>query len=579
MNLKHTKSYHKGHPNPQFYRDSYSVLDGKWDFVFDDENIGLLHAFYEKFPENKMQINVPYAYQTKESGIYVKDQIDHLWYQKNFNINDVDKRYLIHFLGVDYECDVFINGKYVYYHKGGYDQFSFELTNLVIGENKLVLRVTDKAHIDQLRGKQNNRKNSEGCFYTKTSGVYKEIYIEKVEDVYIKNVFFKADYNTKTLNLDVELNSKTNVDLEVEFGDNNDKYTFKCNKEKETFKITLSDVKGYSFENPYLYDLTFRLIKDKTIVDEVLSYCGFISLDTKGERILINNQDTYLKMILDQGYFYNKDLTPNEEDIILDLNLIKEAGFNGLRKHEVIESPLYMYYADLFGLYNTIEIPSAMSFSHELEKAYPSQMRNIVFDNYNHPSTIGIVLFNESWGINDIEYNKEVADFTEKMYHEAKKISLDRFVISNDGWQHTTSDLLTFHNYAENYEKLDKELTIGIEKCIDGENPYCCGDKKFYVHDYRYNGVPFIFSEFGGIAFNKDKQGSNWGYGAGISSEEEYLNRYKDQLRYIKDNKHIRGFCLTQLTDVEIEVNGILTPDRKPKVSLKRLKELHDQFK
>lgn len=580
--FKHTKSYHKNHPNPQFYRSNFLNLNGKWKFAFDEENIGILQGFYKEFPQNHLEINVPYAYQTFKSGINTNDEIDYIWYEKEIEINDLAKVYLIHFLGVDYETDVFINGLYVFHHIGGYDAFSFELTNLIKGKNKITVRVTDKGHIDQIRGKQHWKNENETCFYSKSSGIYKDVYVEVLNKNYIKEFYLKGDYLTKTLKAKFIPNIEDDYQIEISFDDINKKFNFDLNNKKNEFLMTLDDVLPYSYENPKLYNLTIKLLKKGEICDEFLTYCGFISLKSKDGKIFINDKDTYLKMVLDQGYFNGGGLTPSEEDAILDLSLIRDCGFNGLRKHEKIETPLFYYYQDLFGLYASLEIPSVMNYSYDFYKQYNKQAPRMYLDNFNHPSIIEIVLFNETWGVFDIVRRyKEVLDFVNNQYFKFKKMAEDRFVISNDGWEQTYTDIITCHNYSETSHDLKKILDKGVEDIKHNKNALCVdGDKYFFVDGYaNYKGQPFALTEFAGIAFNANFEDAKWGYGKGVTSETEYLAKYKDQLDYIYSNKNFRCFCMTQLTDVEQEINGIFTADRKAKININKLKKLHDRFK
>ena len=189
------------------------------------------------------------------------------------------------------------------------------------------------------------------------------------------------------------------------------------------------------------------------------------------------------------------------------------------------------------------------------------------------------VIFNESWGIQDLWRYKEMREQVDELYHFVKPMALDRFVVSNDGWEHCTSDLLTFHNYAAYEPDLDKEIP-SFEPLKNGENIKIAswGKTMFACTDYKYEGQPILFTEFAGIAFDYSNKSQEWGYGDKVHDEEGYLKRYASQLNYIKKMKDIRGFCMTQLTDVEIEKNGIYTFERKPKVDIAKIKKLHDQF-
>ena len=405
--------------------------------------------------------------------------------------------------------------------------------------------------------------------------------MEILEEKYIKYFSFKGDYAKKLLNIHLEADSELEYRIEV-YKRGEDKplknEVFACKEEEH--QIAFEEVIPWSYDDPYLYDVKLSLLDKGKVVDEVLTYFGFISFYAKDGHIFVNDKDTYLKFVLDQGYFPDVITTPTEEQIILDLENIRECGFNGLRKHEKIECPLFFYYADLLGLYMWQECPSAHWYSYHSMKRYHEQLPRQIRDHFSHPCIMTYVIFNESWGIQDLWRYPEMREEVNKLYDLVKSMSLDRFVVSNDGWEHCKTDLLTFHNYAAYEEDLDKEIP-SFEPLKKGENMKIAswGKTMFASEEYKFEGQPILFTEFAGIAFDYSNKDREWGYGGKVHDEQGYLDRYASQLRYILKMKDIRGFCMTQLTDVEIEKNGIYTFERKPKVSIAKIRELHDQFK
>ena len=581
--MLHTKSYHKNHPNPQRYRENYISLNGKWDFLFDENDEGAEKQFYKDFPKDYLEIIVPYPYQAKASGINLPNKhVDVVWYHKTIEINDLSKTYLLTFLAVDYESVLFVNGQRVYKHVGGYDSFSVDITKyLVQGENHLVLRIRDETSVDQIRGKQTWRDKTFECFYTDTTGIVLPVYIEVLEEKYIKYFSFKGDYNKKTLKVHLEADADLKYRIEVfSRGENKALKDEVFSLELLDHEITFEEVKPWSYDDPYLYDVRLTLLDKDVVVDQILTYFGFVSFSAKEGRIFVNDKDTYLKFVLDQGYFPDVITTPTEAQIIQDLENIHECGFNGLRKHEKIECPLFFYYADLIGLYMWQECPSAHWYSYHSMMCYHEQLPRQIRDHFSHPCIMTYVIFNESWGIQDLWRYQEMREEVDKLYDLVKSMSLDRFVVSNDGWEHCKTDLLTFHNYAAYEEDLDKEIS-SFEPLKKGENMKIAswGKTMFACEDYKYQGQPILFTEFAGIAFDYSNKDREWGYGGKVHDEQGYLERYASQLRYIKKMKDIRGFCMTQLTDVEIEKNGLYTFERKPKMDISKIRELHDQFK
>lgn len=584
--MQHTKSYHPNHPNPHCYRDNIVVLDGEWDFCFDKDNIGLLHH-YENGLNNCLKIKVPYPYQSEASGIhYIDEHIDVVWYQKKINIKSINKVERLTFLAVDYHTTLFVNGQFVGIHEGGYDSFSFDIAPFLIeGDNIIVLRVEDYHHIDQIRGKQRWRNDSFECFYLDTTGIVQSVYLEHFIEEYISYFSLRGNSDTKELSLYLETPNKVNTSLELLVYKRGENTVYKrelLNINSTNFYsiILFDDIVCWDNENPYLYDAKLILSIDDVVVDIVETYFGFISYKAKDQQILINNKKTYMRMVLDQGYFPLTLTTPTEKQIINDLNLIIKAGFNGLRKHEKIESPLYYYYLDVLGLYNWQECPSPMEYSSITYKTCFEQWPRIIKDHISHPSIMAYVNFNESWGIQAISRSIEIQDFTVKMYETVKRMVPDRFVISNDGWEHTVSDIITFHNYFdENKEMFDKRFPFGMNELMAGKNVFCNEHKRFFASDrFKYKDQPIMCTEFAGIAYCTNESNLDWGYGDKVKNEDSYLSRYKALLDCYHSINDICGFCMTQLSDVEIEKNGLYTFLRKEKIDISKIKKLHDMF-
>jgi hypothetical protein len=259
------------------------------------------------------------------------------------------------------------------------------------------------------------------------------------------------------------------------------------------------------------------------------------------------------------------------------VELIKEMGFNGARKHQKIEDDRFYYWADRLGLLVWAEIGAAYEYNDQAVEEFSQQWLQIVKELYNHPSIITWVPFNESWGIEDVKQNKKQQNFTESIYYLTKSIDSEKPVITNDGWEHTISDIITFHDYVESTEKLKKTYLDGINKVLQNkkifnDQEYIDGGKFIMADNYQYQGQPIIFSEFGGIAF-QDKEG--WGYGEQVQSKEELSQRINNLMQIIKEADYFQGYCYTQLTDVEQEKNGLLDENREYKLDLEKIIEFN----
>lgn len=237
-------------------------------------------------------------------------------------------------------------------------------------------------------------------------------------------------------------------------------------------------------------------------------------------------------------------------------------GFNGVRKHQKIEDArFFLYWCDRKGLLVWSEMAAAYEFSDEAVSHFSQEWADIVRQNYNHPCIVTWVPFNESWGIPQVLTDRKQQAFTETIYHLTKSLDSTRPVVVNDGWEHTVSDILTLHDYEEFGARFaarytDKEPLVSNERSFSNY-------KLAFAQGYEYKGQPIIISEYGGIAFD---EGKGWGYGSMVKSEEDFLQRYKDITQAIKQVPYVCGFCYTQTTDVQQEINGLLTADRKPKI-------------
>ena len=330
------------------------------------------------------------------------------------------------------------------------------------------------------------------------------------------------------------------------------------------------DVLLWTPENPNLYDVRFELYQEGNLIDSIESYFGMRKISIQDGNVLLNNGSIYQKTILDQGYWPDSLLTPpSDEAIKKDIKLIKEMGFNGVRKHQKIEDSRFYYWCDKMGLLVWAEMPSTYEFTDQAVDNFSKEWLDIIDQKYNHPSIITWVPFNESWGVNHIKTNKKEQSFTEGIYYLTKAKDSMRPVIVNDGWEHTISDIITLHDYAEDGDSLkvryeDKEK---IEKNLIAHN----GIKYPFVNGYQSHGQPIQISEFGGIAFNI---GEGWGYGNKVEGEEDFLVRFESLIKCIEGLDYISGYCYTQLTDVQQEVNGLLNPDRSPKIAVERIKKI-----
>ena len=557
-------------PNLLFKRNDVVLLDGKWGFILDNNKIGDEERFFEGFDPQYL-INVPYSYTTKLSGVHIEEQVDIIWYQREIEINEEQLKKDIYLCceGIDDKATIYINGKKVGENEGGNITFRVLLNYaLNVGKNLIVIKCEDDFSLSKARGKQRWLNYNYGCWYTQTNGIYKSIYLDFVNKTSIKEVKMTPIVKNNTLDVDYVIDNYCDnlyLDIKVTFEGNlvNHVITY---LDQDSNRITLdvhsknipNQVVFWQPEDPKLYDIEFKLLKDNEIIDYVTSYFGFREFIASGNKLLLNGFSFYSRMVLYQGYYKDSNLTPeSEEQIINDLKLIKELGFNGLRAHNYVPSEKFLSYCDKLGLLVWIEYPSPHMFSLKMRNTATKEWLEIMKKKYNHPSVVAWVIFNESWGIRGVKDNLDQQLFVNGLYHISKAYDPIRPIISNDGWEHVTSDILTLHHYEQNAEKL-----IGFYQ--NGENHL--PSRNDYVDGYKYNNNPIIISEFGGTALEKDINGSNWGYGEATKNCNEFYERFKSLIDGIYSLKNVSGFCYTQYNDVQQEKNGLVDEDRVLKV-------------
>lgn len=580
----------KLYPRPQLMRDDWINLDGEWDFKFDDHNEGELQRWFESDFESPQTIIVPFTYETKASGIHDETQHPAVWYQKKVDLED--NQYILNFEGSDYVTSVWLNGFKLGDHVGGYTRFSFDLHDYAVaGENIITVKVTDSLSTNQPRGKQRWLKDNFGCWYVQTTGIWKTVWLEKAQQARVDQIKLETDLLNDQVKVSLDLNqhllnklNSENLTLSLEaLFDNErvDAISVPLTGEMKTYtldtKVGIDDNWGTRVWHPYhphLYDLSLRITNEAgELVDSLLSYFGMRTIEADGNQILINKRGLYQRLILDQGYWPESGITPPSiEALELDLQRIKELGYNGLRKHQKIEDERFLYLCDLSGMLVWTEMPSHYTFTDKSMEAVTDEWVKIVRQYQNHPSIITWVPFNESWGIKNIRDDKDQQAFVNGIYYLTKAIDPSRLVVTNDGWEHTISDVITLHDYEAVGEELfnrykDKDAIVNNQVQFNK-------DWYAFARGHHYKGQPIILSEFGGIAF---EDGSGWGYGEQMSDEKSFMERFDAIHAAVQQIPYFNGYCYTQLTDVEQEVNGLLFGNRDFKLPVDAIRKINER--
>ncbi len=552
------------YPRPQLVREAWQNLNGLWDFAItpiDDREI----------PTNwDGQILVPYCLESRLGGVQRKlDATEALWYRRTIKIDSLlDQQTMLNFEAVDYRCEVFVNAMPVGVHQGGNTPFSFNISKaLRAGENELVVRVEDETEGWQLRGKQ--VIDAHGIWYTQVSGIWQTVWLEQVPSSYIADLHIASDANAGNIHIRPELvrdDTNTKLWIVVKEGDQTVAETIGNVAE---FIITIPQAKLWSPASPTLYDLQITLVDAAgEPLDRVTSYAGIRSVgslrdDDGNLRFTLNGEPIFHWGTLDQGWWPDGLLTPPSDAAMLsDIEFLKAAGFNMIRKHIKVEPRRYYYHCDRLGMMLWQDHVSAghnppwtrlkpnpqdadWPDQHHLQ--FMVELDRMIDTLENHPSIVVWVPFNEAWGQHrTMEVGKYVA----------RRDSTRLVNVASGGNFWPIGDIVDHHNYPH---------------------------PDFPFDEKRYGDFIKVIGEFGGHGFPVkghlwDANRENWGYGGLPKTMQEYKQRYETSLNMLNDfrNRGIAAGVYTQTTDVEGEINGLMTYDRKvAKIPAAELAELH----
>ena len=581
------------HPRPDFVRETFCNLNGVWQFAFDDADEGLCAGWMNPGHKLPLEITVPFAYQTRASGLGPTDAIHPvIWYRRSFTVPQemAGKRVLLRFGAVDFECAVYVNGRQAGTHRGGYTPFAFDITALLEdGENDLCLRVVDEPDCTQPRGKQYWAEGLMGCWYTPVSGIWQTVYLEAVGEIGIKYIHVTPDIDNHMFTAEIALDKRPVCPLDLELtvsveGKLKRRVTVSC-EDRITrvpvdliVKADLDPVYIWQPGSPYLYDLRVRVLKEGAAVDTVDTYFGMRKVEVKEGKVYLNNNPLYQRLILDQGYWPDSLITPpSDEAIRLDLQYTLDFGYNGARKHQKLEDPRYYYWADKMGVLVWGEVPSPYDYSDDTVRNLTETMLGFIERDFNHPSIICWVPLNESWGVRNIYTDRRQQAAGRMLYHLTKAADGTRLCSSNDGWEQVTTDICALHDYAAEKDVMAAHFADRAEV-----ERHACDWRPAFADTEKPTGKEaFMVTEYGGIAFqNIGIQGemggmATWGYHDKVTDEEAFFVRFAGVTEAIRAIPFCQGYCYTQLTDVMQEINGVLTPDRKPKMDVKRFARLN----
>ena len=557
----------QSYPRPQLQRAEWINLNGLWKYAVTDQNTSRKNVSFEG------EILVPFAIESSLSGVQKTFlPTDKLWYQREFSLDPSwkNKSAILHFGAVDYECQVWVNNRLVGTHKGGNNPFSFDITKYLkkSGPQSIEVAVTDPTDTESIsRGKQ--QLNQEGIWYTPVSGIWQTVWLEAVNKTYIRQVLPSTDIERKSVKLAFDIiGAKGNEEVKIEVLD--DGKVIKTVEQKLTnaMEIDVPNAVLWSPESPKLYHLNIVLSNGGRVLDRVKSYFALRKVDARKDecgynRICLNNQPIFQYGPLDQGWWPDGLLTPpSEEAMLWDMVQLKKMGFNMIRKHIKVEPARWYTYCDQIGLIVWQDMPSGdkspewqnrkyfegteLTRSAESEETYRKEWKEVIDCLYSYPCIGTWVPFNEAWG----QFK------TPEIVAWTKEYDPSRLVNPASGGNHyTCGDILDLHHYP-------------------GPNMFLYDPRRATVLG-EYGGIGLVVE---GNTWVNDKK--NWGY-VKFNTSDEVTNEYIKYGRHLLEliRKGFSAAVYTQTTDVEGEINGLMTYDRKViKMNEAKVREINQQI-
>jgi len=550
----------KEYPRPQFVRKGWMNLNGEWQFEIDHGGSGRSRGMVEK-EKYDSKIIVPFCPESKLSGVGYTDFMRAVWYKRTFTLpkDAKGKRVFVNFGAVDYLAEVWVNGVSVGTHRGGYVGFRLEITHaLKEGENTIVVCADDDLRSGhQPYGKQSPRYESFGCSYTRTTGIWQTVWLEWANETFLENVRLTPDAANASLLIEAEISGNTEgVTLWAQAafdGEYECEIETSANGNNAQMLMLIENVHLWNVGEGNLYDLTLSLRKDGKEIDRLDSYFGLRSISFDGMKCLINGKPVFQRLILDQGFYPDGIYTAScDEELKNDILRSMAMGFNGARLHQKVFEPRFLYWADKLGYICWGEMASWGADPKDgwILPAFLDEWIQIIKRDYSVPSIVGWCPWNETWGESG---NGQHAETMRMTYRITKALDRTRPCIDTSGGIHVETDIYDTHDYEQNPEIYKERYAPDAPIIYD----------QFKGRQHYKKGLPVFVSEYGGIGWNPD--GKGWGYGTGPKTEEEFIARYKGLTDALLDNPNHMGFCYTQLTDVEQEINGLYYYDRRPK--------------
>jgi len=558
---KHPRLPRSEYPRPQMVRDDWLCLNGRWRFDLDPGLSGEALGWPAN-PRLTRTITVPYPPESRLSGVGHTDFMPCVWYARRFAVPAAwrGRRVLLHFGAIDHEATVWVNGRQVGFHRGGYTPLTCDVTAaLKRGANLLVVRaVDDTRDTRQPSGKQSVQYHSAGCHYTRVTGIWQSVWLEPVGRSCLGNLRMVGDPAGGRIHLQAEIDGPADglslavaaragrrtvgfADVAVEGA------VAQCT-------VELAHVRRWDVDDPFLYQLDLTLRDARGVVDRAAATFGLRSVALDPPAILLNGRPVFQRLVLDQGYYPAGVYTaPRDADLKRDIVLAQSLGFNGARLHQKVFEPRFLHWADRLGYLVWGEFPD-WGIDRDDGEAYrrlAAEWVDVIRRDFNHPAIVGWCPFNEG-------PERKHPQMQIDVYRLTKALDPTRPVIDSSGYYHYATDVYDGHNYEQDPRRF---AAAYADLAAGGAPP------NRHPKQAPHQGQPYFVSEYGGIWWNPGQatRSRAWGYGDRPRTKDEFLRRYRRLTTALLRHPRMCGFCYTQLYDVEQEVNGLMTYARKMK--------------
>lgn len=559
-------------------RAEWTQLDGEWDAALDRE--GRWCA-----PDQvswSARILVPFSPETPRSGIGDTSFYRAVWYRCEVRVPPLSngQRWLLHFGAVDHHATVWVDGRIVGEHRGGYTPFFVDLTAAAAAGGdtiEVVLQAEDDPQdLAKPRGKQDWQLDPHSIWYPRTSGIWQGVWHEVVPATRLGAIRWTPNLERWEIGFEAwvhgEPRERLRVRVHLSVGDTliaDDTMTVVAGEVHRRIALSDPGIDDYrnellwSPDKPTLIEAEVELWGDRgERLDQLYSYTALRSVAAQRDRFLLNGRPYQMRLVLDQGYWPDTGLTaPDDTALERDVRLVKSMGFNGVRKHQKLEDPRYLYWADRLGLLVWEEMPSAYRFTHHSVERVTREWTEALARDYSHPCIVAWVPFNESWGVPNLPESARERHYVQALYHLTRTLDPTRLVIGNDGWESVATDMIGIHDYDDDPMRIARRYRADevLPRLFRRERP---GGRLLVLHDQPATEQPIVLSEFGGIAYSPDER--TWGY-TRCHTPEALEAHYTSLLDVVRELPVLCGFCYTQFADTYQEANGLLFADRTPK--------------